>query len=440
MYNLFSKIVSFLQKIIPKPVVKLFRKPYHFILTMLFATMYGFPARRMTVIGVTGTKGKSTVTEMLYAVLRHAGYPVAVAGTIRFAIGEKSEPNLFKMTMPGRGFIQDFLSRANKAGTTYAVLEVTSESTVQYRHLFLYMNALVFTNLQKEHIESHGSFEKYAAAKFRIGKALARSPKRPRAIIANADNAFSEPYLALPVEEHLPFSYAEASDVVLGSGRSSFTYKNVAFSLQLPGSFSIMNALAVIKAAHFVGVPLETISEALAKLERIPGRTERIEQGQDFQAIVDYAHTPDSLAALYAAYPTRKICVLGNTGGGRDTWKRPEMGRIADETCDEVILTDEDPYDENPEAIVHEMAAGMQRSPTIIMDRRLAIRNALSRAKPGDAVLITGKGTDPYIMQASGKKLPWSDAQVVREELDLLLGRASVSAPAPTIAADELVS
>jgi UDP-N-acetylmuramoyl-L-alanyl-D-glutamate--2,6-diaminopimelate ligase len=424
MYTLFTTLVTVLQKVIPKPVVKLFRKPYHYLLTVLFATIYGFPARSMTVIGVTGTKGKSTVTEMLYTVLRHAGYPVAVAGTIRFAIGENSEPNLHKMTMPGRGFIQDFLSRAKKAGIKYAVVEITSESTIQFRHKFLYLNALVFTNLQKEHIESHGSFEKYAAAKLRIGKALASSPKRPRAIIANADSAFSKPYLALAVEEHLPFSYSEVTDVVLGAGRSSFTYEGVQFSLQLPGSFSIMNALAVIKAANFVGVPLNTIAEALASLERIPGRTERIEVGQDFQAIVDYAHTPDSLAALYAAYPTRKICVLGNTGGGRDTWKRPEMGRIADETCDEVILTDEDPYDENPESIVREMAAGMKRPPTIVMDRRLAIRDALSRAKPGDAVLITGKGTDPYIMQANGKKLPWSDATVVREELTALLAQS----------------
>ncbi|HYF29045.1 MAG TPA: cyanophycin synthetase, partial [Candidatus Paceibacterota bacterium] len=151
---------------------------------------------------------------------------------------------------------------------------------------------------------------------------------------------------------------------------------------------------------------------------------ERIEEGQGFQAVVDYAHTPDSLAALYSAYPGRKICVLGNTGGGRDTWKRPEMGRIADEACDEVILTNEDPYDEDPRAIVEAMAAGMKRAPKIIMDRREAIGAALSLARPGDAVLITGKGTDPYIMEANGKKTPWSDAAVVREELKKLAGGA----------------
>jgi UDP-N-acetylmuramoyl-L-alanyl-D-glutamate--2,6-diaminopimelate ligase len=175
--------------------------------------------------------------------------------------------------------------------------------------------------------------------------------------------------------------------------------------------------LAVIKAAQFAGVPLPKISEALAALERIPGRTERINEGQPYQVIVDYAHTPDSLQALYDAYPVRKICVLGNTGGGRDTWKRPEMGKIADEMCAEVILTDEDPYDEDPQQIVEQMAAGMKRKPRIIMDRREAIHTALTLAQPGDAVLITGKGTDPYIMQANGKKLPWSDANVAREEL-----------------------
>ncbi|HEX2792108.1 MAG TPA: UDP-N-acetylmuramyl-tripeptide synthetase [Candidatus Paceibacterota bacterium] len=406
-----------IEALLPRGLYRTLVRPYHFLLTASAALASGFPARNMTVIAVTGTKGKSTVTEMLFAVLRHAGFPAAVAGTIRFAINDETRPNLYKMTLPGRGFIQRFLKEARGKGATHAVVEVTSESTLQYRHLFLYLDALVFTNLQKEHIESHGSFEKYAAAKLRIGKALARSPKRPRAIIANADTEHSAPFLALAVEERLPFSYADAHEVSLAGGYAAFTYKDVRFSLKLPGGFTVMNALAVIKAAEFLGIPLPAVSEALANLERIPGRTERIEEGQDFHAIVDYAHTPDSLQALYDAYPERKVCVLGNTGGGRDAWKRPEMGRIADAMCDAVILTDEDPYDEDPLAIVEAMKAGMEREPLVIMDRREAIRHALSLARPGDAVLITGKGTDPYIMQAHGTKLPWSDAQVVREEL-----------------------
>lgn len=417
MYTVISIVIRALKAILPAWLITPLLPLYHRVLAFALAASYGFPARSLTMIGVTGTKGKSSVSDMLFTVLRHAGYPAAVAGTIRFAINDESEPNRFKMTLPGRGFIHSFLSRAKKAGAKYAVVEITSESVRQHRHKYLFLDGLIFTNLQKEHIESHGSFENYAAAKQEIGKELARSPKRPRVMIANKDNPHSAPYLALPVEEQRPFSYEDAFDIELGAGAASFTYKGVRFQLQLPGSFSIMNSLAVIKAAEFLEVPLPTIAEALRTLERIPGRTERIEEGQPFTAIVDYAHTPDSLQALYDAYPVRKICVLGNTGGGRDTWKRPEMGRIADRSCAEVILTDEDPYDEDPHAIVAAMAEGMERTPHIIMDRRQAIHTALTLATPGDAVLITGKGTDPYIMRAGGKKESWSDAAVVREEL-----------------------
>lgn len=411
---------SLLQKILPLSWYRALTTPYHFVLTLTSACMAGFPARKLVVIGVTGTKGKSSVSDMLYTTLKGAGIKVAVASTIRFAIDDKSEPNLFKMTLPGRGFIQRFLKKAVDAGCTHVIVEITSESTRQFRHFFLDLDALVFTNLQKEHIESHGSYEKYAAAKRKIGEALVRSPKRPRAIIGNKDDIEGKKYLALPVETRLPFSYTDAKSVTLGSGTASFTYCDTRFSLKLPGSFSVMNALAVIKTAKFAGVSLAQTADILSKLERIPGRTERIEQGQDFTVVVDYAHTPDSLRALYDAYPVRKICVLGNTGGGRDTWKRPEMGKIADDSCAHVILTDEDPYDENPRTIVEDMKSGMMREPKIVMDRREAIREALILAQDGDAVLITGKGTDPYIMRANGTKEAWSDAEVAKEELKKL--------------------
>lgn len=421
MYAFVERVVSFLKRVVPEPVVEVLRSPYHALLSFLSSLYYGFPATKLTLIGVTGTKGKSTVTEMIYNTLTHAGYKTAVASTIRFAVGEDSHPNLFKMTLPGRGFIQKFLREAVDAGCTHAVVEISSESTKQFRHWFLFQNALVFTNLQKEHIEAHGSFEKYARAKLKIGKALIASSKRPRAIIANTDDPRSEPYLELPIEKKYPFSYKDATDIELRDGAVSFTYKHVRFSLHLPGSFSVKNALAVIRVGEFLRIPLETVAHALASIERIPGRTERIDEGQNFTVVVDYAHTPDSLSALYDAYPSEKICVLGNTGGGRDQWKRPEMGRIADERCKTVILTNEDPYDEDPHAIVNAMAKGMKRSPTIIMDRREAIAHALKEAQAGENVLITGKGTDPYIMEAHGQKTSWSDAQVVKEELHKLL-------------------
>lgn len=410
---------TLIHRILPKGLHARLFALYHLAWAYGAALRYGFPARRITVIGVTGTKGKSSVSEMLFAVLRYAKYPTAVAGTIRFAINEESRPNLFKMTMPGRGFIQKFLHEAVHKGARYAILELTSEAAVQNRHRALDLDALIFTNLQREHIESHGSMEAYAKAKFRLGQALAASPKRPRAIIANRDTEYGRPYLGLSVETRIPFSIGDVADVSYGDGSVSFTYQGVSFSIPQPGAFSIMNALAVIKTAAWLGVPVETSARALATLVRIPGRAERIDAGQDFVAIVDYAHTPDSLRALYSAYQDRrKICVLGNTGGGRDTWKRPLMGAIADESCAEVLLTNEDPYDEDPDAIVRAMAEGMTRTPRIIMDRREAIRTALSLAHPGDVVLITGKGTDPYIMEAHGTRTPWSDAQVVREELE----------------------
>ncbi len=395
--------------------------PYHFLWALGSAVWYSFPAKKLTVIGVTGTKGKSSVAEMLYAVLSAAGHKSALAGTIRFAIGEESRPNRFKMTLPGHGFIQKFLAEAVDAGATHAVVEITSEAALQHRHLFLFLNALVFTNLEPEHIESHGSLEKYFAAKMAIGKSLAASPKRRRGIVANADDPRGQDFLALPVEERVPFSFSDAENPDIRDNRVAFSYHETRFSLSQPGRFSVMNALAAIKTAEFLGVSLEESARALTGLAHIPGRAERVEVGQDFVVVVDYAHTPSSLRALYEAFPhRRKICVLGNTGGGRDAWKRPLMGKIADEACERVVLTNEDPYDENPKQIVDAMARGMKHAPEIIMDRREAIRRALREARSGDAVLITGKGTDPFIMGARGAKTPWSDAGVAREELHRL--------------------
>lgn len=413
---------TLLSSLLPRPLYRGLLASYHYLWALGSALWYGFPGKKLTVIGVTGTKGKSSVCEMLAACLEEGGKSVALSSTIRFKLGKTSDGNLYKMTLPGRGFLQSFLRNALKAGCTHAVVELTSESAVQYRHCFTYMDALVFTNLAKEHLESHGGMENYFRAKYKLGESLVRSFKRPRAIVANAEDEYGTRFLALPVEERIGFSLSEVSDIARENDGVAFTFEGVRFSLPHPGDFSIRNALASLKAARFLGVPLEKSAEGLKKLARIPGRAEKIEMGQDFLAVVDYAHTPDSLRALYSAYPSRrKICVLGNTGGGRDTWKRPEMGKIAEEFCEEVILTNEDPYDEDPRGIVESMAAGMGKKPRIIMDRREAIRTALSLAKPGDAVLVTGKGTDPYIMGARGKRTPWSDARVVKDELEKLV-------------------
>jgi UDP-N-acetylmuramoyl-L-alanyl-D-glutamate--2,6-diaminopimelate ligase len=408
----------FIERAVPPSILVPARKAYHFLFSWGAALWYGLPSRKLFVIGITGTKGKSSTTEMVNRILEEAGYRTAVASTIRFKINKESRPNLFKMTMPGRGYLQWFLSEARKADCTHVIMEITSEGARQFRHAGIFMDALIFTNIAPEHIESHGSYENYKLAKLGIGKSLANSPKRPRIVVANADDALGPAFLALPVEKRLPFKLDGAKPYKELDEKISMTFGGVTFDVPFPGTFTIMNALGAATLAASLGINAKTIGHALGTMEPIRGRVERIDAGQNFLAIVDYAHTPDSLRALYSAFPDRKkICVLGNTGGGRDQWKRPEMGAIADKNCDVVVLTDEDPYDEDPRQILDAMAKGMARKPVIIMDRREAIRHALQEAKSNDVVLITGKGTDPFIMGADGTKTPWSDAQVVREEL-----------------------
>jgi UDP-N-acetylmuramoyl-L-alanyl-D-glutamate--2,6-diaminopimelate ligase len=406
---------------------------YHFALAYLGAFLYGFPSRSMLIIAVTGTKGKSSTTEMIAAILETAGYKTALLNSIHIKIGAEIQPNTMRMSMPGRMYMQRFLAKAKRAGCSAAVLEMTSEGARQHRERAIALDALVFTNLAPEHIESHGSYEAYADAKFRIGRSLARSPKRPRVIVANATDAQSVRYLELPVETSIGFALSNAAPYESNDHSGYFTIENTCILVPQPGDFSLMNALAAARVTRAVGVPLSSIAHALSTVHIIPGRAERIEAGQPYTVIVDYAHTADSLEALYKAYQHSStstenkqtlVCVLGATGGGRDTWKRPVMGSVADSYCDHVIVTNEDPYDERPLDIMNALASGMKRKPEMIIDRRAAIARACEIAASymktearSVAILITGKGTDPTIAGPRGTKEPWSDARVAREEI-----------------------
>lgn len=405
--------------LLPKPLLTLALIPYHYLWALAGAIRYGFPSRKLTVIAVTGTKGKSTTTEFINALLEEAGYTTALANTIRFKVGKKSARNLFKMTMPGRMFLQGFLRRATDAGCTHAIIEMSSEGVKQSRHRFIALNALVFTNLAPEHIEAHGSYKKYAEAKMRIAQALEHSPKDSRVLVTNRDDEFGRSLLRLAIPTRLSYSLKDVEPYKADDVHSAFTFEGITIVTHLPGEFNIQNMLAAATLARHLGISAETIKRALERIQDIAGRAQRIHEGQNFTVVVDYAHTPESLEALYKTFvPRRLICVLGSTGGGRDTWKRGAMGAIADRYCDDIILTNEDPYDEDPLHIVEDVAKGIRaHTPRIIMDRREAIRDALAHAREGDAVLISGKGTDPYIMEAGGKKTPWDDATVVREEL-----------------------
>lgn len=410
--------------IVPPSILSRLISWYHFLFAHIAAAWYGHPGNKLFIIGITGTKGKSSTAEIMNHILEAAGYKTMLAGTIRFKIGNSSTPNLFKMTMPGRGFLQKCMHDAVKSGCTHAVIEITSEGAKQFRHVGIPLDALIFTGFAPEHIESHGSLEKYKEAKLSIGRALVNSPKRPRIVVAHTANDLGKKFLSLPVEKTVGYSNTEHPFETFEDYVTVTIFKKKLF-IPLQGAFNVDNVLGATHLAIEIRIPTDTIEHALESIPVIKGRVEHVDAGQDFSVIVDYAHTPDSLKALYSAFSHRHtICVLGNTGGGRDTWKRPEMGAIAEASCDEIILTNEDPYDEDPMKIIHDMAAGISAKPAIILDRREAIAHALKKASligKGAVVLITGKGTDPYIMEANNKKIPWSDARVAREELEKLL-------------------
>lgn len=418
-----DKILFLIRKIIPTPIFNFFQPAYHTILSFLAALIYRFPSKRIKVIAVTGTKGKTSVTEIVNAILEEAAYKTALSNTIRFKIANDSRDNLYKMSMPGRFFVQRLISQAVKAGCHYVVLETTSQGAILNRHKFIDFDALIFTNIAPEHIEAHGSFENYIKAKLSIADTVAKSKKSRTVLVANKDDERSSRFLAKNFTEKYTYSLSDAKPYKIFREGFDMTVDGVEMHSHLSGEFNIYNELAAITFAKTQNISAEVSKKAIEKFTGIRGRVEKIDEGQDFNVIVDYAHTPDSLQKLYDVFQTsRRICVLGNTGGGRDVWKRDEMAKIAARECDEIILTNEDPYDDDPRKIVEDMAKAIRHAePELIMDRREAIKVALSKAKTGDAVLITGKGTDPYIMGAKNTKIPWSDAEVAREELRSIL-------------------
>lgn len=423
---------SFKSKI-PTHLITRMEKPYHFSLALAGALWYWFPSRKMTVIGVTGTKGKTTVVELLHHILAAHGARVASASSIRFKINADEEKNTLGMTMPGRFFLQQFFSRALTRGCNYAVIEVTSQGIEQYRHRFIDFDIGVLTNISAEHIEAHGGFEPYVRSKLDF---FWRIPKTGIAVINRDDRQASRVAAACkcdkmwygrelienkkhiwPIRNYNAGNYGIMLDVKGHQIRS-----------QLQGDVNAENIIAAIAAALALRIPIDAISHGIAEVKEIPGRMQIIQQ-TPFRVVVDYAHTPDSLERVYeslggkkdADMESRLICVLGATGGGRDAWKRPEFGKIAASFCRDIAITDEDPFDEDAIKIMEAVAIGARESAAhkmkIIPDRRDAIRHAISMAREGDTVIITGKGSETFIRVAHGERISWSDTDVVREEL-----------------------
>ena len=417
MVNIMDKILNIIKKFIPKPIFIFFQPAYHRVLVLCGALLYGFSSRSLKVVGVTGTSGKTTVVEFLRAIFSSAGFKTASLSSLDFSIGSQKEPNLLKMTMPGRFQIQKFLRRAKKSGAEYVFLEVTSEGIKQRRHKFIKFYAAIFTNLSKEHLEAHGGFENYRKAKGELFKAA------PIHILNGDDPNF-----------HF-FSKFPASKRII--------YKKSDFppdlDLKLKGEFYKINAVSALAFARLEGVPYEIAKSALEDIKILPGRMEFIDTGKNFKVLIDYAFLPQTLEKVYTyltencsptenSSPNRLVCIFGAAGGGRDKWKRPELGKIAEKYCREIILTNEDPYDENPLSILKEIESGFSQSYKlqatsykIILDRREAVREALKNAEAGDTVVITGKGAEPWIIGPNNTKIPWDDREVVREELEKLM-------------------
>lgn len=432
--------LNLIKKFIPEPALVFLRPIYHWILSLLAVVFYGRPSRKMVVVGVTGTNGKTSVVEFLSQILRAGGVKTASVSSVYFRAGDEAEKNTLKMTMPGRFFLQKFLRRALKSGATHAVLEITSEGIKQFRHKNIDWDILVLTNITPEHVEAHGSFEKYKKAKEKVFAELSKTyhkPNTPKIIIVNGDDQSAEGFLKYKADKKITYSKKDAEN----------------FQTKLVGEFNLYNLAAAAKTAESLGVSWDVIKNAISKIEGVPGRMEFV-QREPFVVIVDYAHTPDALRKVYETLsPTtgktlgvfgdstpsvketggRLICVLGSAGGGRDKWKRSEMGRIASEFCDEIILTNEDPYDENPEMILNDIYTGIESqlkklgfdpsNPSKfqilkILDRKEAIKKAVSDAKEEDVVIITGKGSEPWMMGPNGAKIPWDDREIARDALN----------------------
>lgn len=407
-------------------VIKELKKIYHFFLPDIGALIYGYPSRKITVIGVTGTKGKTSVTELINAGFEKAGKRVAVLSSIRVKVAEESNPN-HGNSMPGRFAIQKFLKKAVDAGCEYVILEVTSEGVSQFRHRKIEFDAGVFINIHPEHIESHGSFEKYRRAKLNFFKYMSkRSKKTPKYFFVNLDDKNADHFIEA-AQGGQRGRRGQGGIVVL------FTKSDTESGLE--GEFNKWNVGAAEAVLHTYNISQSQIEEAFEKFEGIPGRMETVVR-EPFRVVIDYAHTPDSLEQVYQTlsaqgpnvnghtYESRLICVLGSCGGGRDKWKRPKFGEIASVYCKEIILTDEDPYDENPAHILSEIKSGISNSEFPIsnvheiLDRKDAIEKAIGLAKKGDTVVITGKGSEKFIHVKNGKKIPWSDKETVLKILN----------------------
>ncbi|MFH0854706.1 MAG: UDP-N-acetylmuramoyl-L-alanyl-D-glutamate--2,6-diaminopimelate ligase [bacterium] len=436
------------KKIIPEKILNRFIPLYHKILAYLAAIIYRFPSDKMIIIGVTGTKGKSSTTIMIAKVLEKTGENVGFASTAGFQIGKKNWINDKKMTMLGRFQLQKLLRDMSDAGCKYAVIETSSEGIKQSRHKGIDYDYLVFTNLSPEHIESHKGFDNYKKAKLTIFKELIESKRKEiggkkirKVIVVNNDDKYANEFLKNKADVKITYalenqnSLIKASELRISEKGTDFKLREMEIHLRLAGGFNVYNALAATAIGLEEGLDMDKIAAALEEIKVIPGRMEFINEGQDYFVVVDYAHEPSSMEQVFktlkvlseAKKINRIIHIFGSCGGGRDKSKRRILGRISAKNADISIITNEDPYDEKPEDIIEEIKKGVLEEKNLedfnlfaIIDRKESIRKAFELAGKNDLVLITGKGCEQTMCVKQGKQIRWDDRETAREEIKKL--------------------
>lgn len=399
---------------------------YHLVNAVAANIWYGFPAKKLIVIGVTGTNGKTTTTQMIGVLLRQADKKVAVASTIDFWINDVQMVNESKFTTSNPWQLQQFLRKAVAADCEYLVLETSSHALDQNRVWGVPYRVAVMTNVTREHLDYHHTMAAYREAKKRLFE-------RTQDAVINADMLAPEEFSKVVRGQVLLYSTKDKSaDIVAGGiqldfGRTEFRVGEDLYHLYIPGVFNIENALAMIGVARLLEIPVLTQQEALASILGVPGRMELVPNDKKVDIIIDYAVTPDAFEKLYASVlplkiPGTKIVHVFGACGDRDQGKRPILGEIAAKNADVVILTNEDPYTEDGEKIIDMIESGVERFKTKnknyfrMYDRREAIAKALGMVEIGDIVLLTGKGAETT-MAIGDQRVPWNERQTALEIL-----------------------
>ncbi|MFA7364809.1 MAG: UDP-N-acetylmuramyl-tripeptide synthetase [Patescibacteria group bacterium] len=472
-----SNILFFLKKISPKFVIKNIRPVYHYALAFLANVFYGNPSKKLIVIGVTGTSGKTSSVYLMAKALNEAGYKTGYTSTAMFGNGNEEWLNDKKMTMPGKFFNQKIIAEMVKNKCIYAIIETTSEGIRQFRHRFINYDIICFTGLYPEHIESHGSFENYKKAKgelfnhlknckskylnndkrvVRIKNNLSKINfnKLKKTIIVNRDDDHAIYFSDFWSEEKMGYTRNEEEDqtqnIIYGNVNIAsvgisfdiiFNYNKGEKQIEkrtiespLIGDFNVLNLMPLLSVVINQEIDIDLIVESIKKIKNIPGRLELIDVGQKFLAMVDYAYEPVAMEKLYKTLDLirnidgKLIHVLGSAGGGRDKSRRSILGEMAGEKADYVIITNEDPYDENPLDIINQVAQGAKLKGKVegvnifrVLDRAEAIKKAVSLTGENDTILLTGKGNEQAICLADGKKKKWDDREVLKREIKSVL-------------------